>query len=318
MLKDTFLDDSTNVGKESVLRLLASNILGSEQYELLARRYDDMLRNFDCVTADGKEKKRYKNDSTAQVWTFSEGVKPHKRIDTKGEYYQNTCLVKIPISHPFFSKLRPRAIKKYSLDGAVIGLDLPTWFNLKSDKRVMFVAQDPLRDPEWYHECGEAICSSPFGLHGREWREDGRGGRRMALLVDKLINSGCGVYLTDAYKYFLKGWKGGKGLSLPLTQEQDTLRLYRDIIKKEIEIVHPDVIVCLGEKASKALTKIDSGAGVPIMSMTHFSGSAQGFLLADPKYIRIKEMLNLTDNSVETQASVYAYGIREFMNERLK
>lgn len=308
-LRDTFLDDFNNAGKKAVLRLLASDILGSEQYELLVRRYDDMSRNFDCVTADGKKKNRYKNDSTAQVWTFYEGVKPHRRIDTKGEYYQDTCSVKIPISHPFFSKLRPETIEKYSLDGAVIGLDLPTWFNLQSDKRVMIVAQDPLRDPEWYHECKEAICSSPFGLHGREWREDGRGGRRMTLLVDKLINDGCGVYLTDAYKYFLKGWKDGKGRDLSLTQEQETLRLYRDIIKKEIEIVHPDVIVCLGEKASKALTKIDSGYSVPVLSMTHFSGSAQGFLLAKPEYIRIKKMLNLTDDSVETQASVYAFAI---------
>ncbi|WP_301093070.1 uracil-DNA glycosylase family protein [Bacteroides acidifaciens] len=314
-MEDQFLDDfasgTIDNGKDAILRLLASCVLGDNQYDILRLRYEDMARNYDCVTADGKLKRRYINDDSVKVWEFSEGVKPHRRENTQGEYYSDTCSVKIPITHPFFSQLRKKVISENNYKGAVIGLDLPTWFNLISDKRVMIVAQDPLRDPTWYHECEEAICSSPFGLHGREWRENGRGGRRIALLVEKLIDSGYGVYLTDAYKFFVRGWTFNekKADILPLTKDSTAISLYREMLIQEIEIIRPNVIVTLGKAAGKALDSILGERGYRILHMTHFSGSAQGTLLASSKYADIKKALGLNDDSVETQASVYAYAI---------
>ena len=77
----------------------------------------------------------------------------------------------------------------------------------------MLVAQDPLRDNTWYSDidkfpkgktgckedyiCIDALVASPFGLHGKSWRDKKNGGGRMALLVEKLIEHGYGVYLTD-------------------------------------------------------------------------------------------------------------------------
>lgn len=312
-MKDLFLDDfasgEINNGKDAILHLLASCVLGDNQYDLLRLRYEDMARNYDCVTADGKLKRPYLNDNSVKVWEFSEGVKPHRRQNTQGEYYSDTCSVTIPITHPFFSQLRKNVISENNYNGAVIGLDLPTWFNLRSDKRVMIVAQDSLRDPKWYHECPDAICSSPFGLHGREWRENGRGGKRMALLVEKLIDSGYGVYLTDAYKYFLKGWKDNKAIKLPLTNDSDTISRYRGILLKEIEIIQPHKIVALGNAAGRALDVIIGNTDCDVLHMTHFSGAAQGKLLASEQYnaIRCSEVLN--DNSVISQAKAYAYAI---------
>lgn len=314
-MKDQFLDDfasdAINNGKDAILHLLASCVLGDNQYDLLRFRYEDMVRNYDCVTADGKLKRRYLNDDSVKVWEFSEGVKPHRRQNTQGEYYSDTCSVKIPITHPFFSKLRNNVISENNYKGAVIGLDLPTWFNLRSDNRIMIVAQDPLRDPTWYHECKEAICSSPFGLHGREWRENGRSGCRIALLVERLIDSGYGVYLTDAYKFFVRGWTFDeqKADILPLTKDSVAINLYREILMQEIEIIRPNVIVTLGNAACKALDSILGEGDYRILHLTHFSGSAQGKVLDSSNYAEIKEILGLNDNSVETQASAYAYAI---------
>ena len=314
MLGNTFLDDFNNAGKEAVLRLLASDILGSEQYELLVRRYDDMSRNFDCVTADGKKKKRYKNDSSAQVWTFSQGVMPHCHKD--GPSYSDTSNVRIPITHNCFSQLRDKAIALINDNkpedercGAVIGLDLPAWFNMRSDKRIMIVAQDLLRDPRWYFNCKDAICSTPFGLHGREWREDGRGGRRMAFLVEKLIKLGYGVYLTDAYKYFLKGWKDNKAIGFTLTNDSDIISRYGNILKREVAIIQPEKIVTLGRAAHKALDMVIGNIDCDVLNLTHFSGSAQGTFLKSAQYAEIKEQNGWTDNSVEIQAAIYAKAI---------
>ena len=123
----------------------------------------------------------------------------------------------------------------------------------------MLVAQDPLRNNTWYSDvdkfpkgknghkedyiCIDALVSSPFGLHGKSWRDKKNGGGRMALLVEKLIEHGYGVYLTDCRKYFVYDHKESAAYS------SKKKNLYRSILEKEIEIIKPARIVAMGNQA---------------------------------------------------------------------
>ena len=210
-LYSTFLDDKEIAYQ--IYEMLANDILGKEQLEKIKLRYDDMYRNFFNYPKE-EARKLIKSGTEACVWEFSKGVEP---FTPKGwnRYYEDTITVPIPITHPDFKDLTTRTEKR-----GAIGLDLPTWFNLKNtDRRIMLVAQDPLRGNTWYSDvdkfpkgktgrkedyiCIDALVASPFGLHGKSWRDKKNGGGRMALLVEKLIEHGYGVYLTDCRKYFV-------------------------------------------------------------------------------------------------------------------
>lgn len=257
-LYSTFLDDKEIACR--IYEMLANDVLGKEQLEKIRLRYDDMYRNFFNYSKE-EAGKLIKSGTEACVWEFSKGVEP---FTPKGwnRYYEDTITVPIPITHPDFKDLTTRTEKR-----GAIGLDLPTWFNLKNtDKRIMLVAQDPLRGNTWYSDvdkfpkgktgrkedyiCIDALVASPFGLHGKSWRDKKNGGGRMALLVEKLIEHGYGVYLTDCRKYFVydttesaKYSKGKEGI-------------YKTILQKEIDIVNPKRIVALGNQAYSYCTEL--------------------------------------------------------------
>ena len=136
-LYSKFLDDKEIAYQ--IYEMLANDILGKEQLEKIKLRYDDMYRNFFNYSKE-EAGKLIKSGTEACVWEFSKGVEP---FTPKGwnRYYEDTITVPIPITHPDFKDLTTRTEKR-----GAIGLDLPTWFSLKNtDKRIMLVAQDPLR-----------------------------------------------------------------------------------------------------------------------------------------------------------------------------
>ena len=273
MLYSTFLDDKEIAGR--IYEMLANDILGKEQLEKIKLRYHDMSRNFSKYSKD--EAKKLGKDA---VWEFSSGVEPFTPVGWE-RYYEDTILVPIPISHPNFIDLTMRKEKR-----GAIGLDLPTWFNLKdNDKRIMLVAQDPLRDNTWYSDieldpkikdktgrredyiCIDALVSSPFGLHGKSWRNKKNGGGRMALLVEKLIKHGYGVYLTDCRKYFVYDHKESYYYS------STKKNLYRSILEKEIKIIKPVRIVAMGNQAYSYCHEL-IGDDARLLYVPHFSGAA--------------------------------------------
>ena len=139
-LYSKFLDDEEIACR--IYEMVTNDILGKEQLEKIKLRYHDMHRNFFKYSKD--EAKKLGKDA---VWEFSTGVEPFKPVGWE-RYYEDTILVPIPISHPNFIDLTMRKEKR-----GAIGLDLPTWFNLKdNDKRIMLVAQDPLRNNKWYSD----------------------------------------------------------------------------------------------------------------------------------------------------------------------
>lgn len=271
----TFLDDKEIAYQ--IYEMLANDILGKEQLEKIKLRYDDMYRNFFNYSKE-EVGKLIKSGTEACVWEFSKGVEP---FSPKGwnRYYEDTITVPIPITHPDFKDLTTRTEKR-----GAIGLDLPTWFNLKNtDKRIMLVAQDPLRGNTWYSDvdkfpkgktgckedyiCIDALVASPFGLHGKSWRDKKNGGGRMALLVEKLIEHGNGVYLTDCRKYFVYDHKESAEYS------KKKKNIYKTILQKEIGIVNPQRIVAVGNEAYDYCHEL-IGDDVRLLHVPHISGLA--------------------------------------------
>lgn len=275
-LYSTFLDDKEIACQ--IYEMLANDILGKEQLEKIKFRYDDMYRNFFNYSKE-EAGKLIKSGTEACVWEFSKGVEP---FTPKGwnRYYEDTITVPIPITHPDFKDLTTRTEKR-----GAIGLDLPTWFNIKNtDKRIMLVAQDPLRDNTWYSDvdnpdvpektgckenyiCIDALVASPFGLHGKSWRSKKNGGGRMALLVEKLIEHGYGVYLTDCRKYFVYDHKESAEYS------KEKKSIYKAILQKEIGIVNPQRIVAVGNEAYDYCHEL-IGDDVRLLHVPHISGLA--------------------------------------------
>lgn len=274
-LYSTFLDDKEIACQ--IYEMLANDILGKEQLEKIKFRYDDMYRNFFNYSKE-EAGKFIKSGTEACVWEFSKGIEP---FTPKGwnRYYEDTITVPIPITHPDFKDLTTRTEKR-----GAIGLDLPTWFNLKNtDKRIMLVAQDPLRGNTWYSDvdkfpkgktgckedyiCIDALVASPFGLHGKSWRSKKNGGGRMALLVEKLIEHGYGVYLTDCRKYFVYDHKESAEYS------KKKKNIYKAILQKEIGIVNPQRIVAVGNEAYDYCHEL-IGDDARLLHVPHISGLA--------------------------------------------
>lgn len=292
-LYSTFLDDESV--KCQIFNMLANDILGSKQLEKIKLRYYDMQRNF--FNFPESEIKKFKDSGEkAEVWKFSKGLEP---FTPKGwdHYYQDTCTVPIPITNSGFDDLTKRDEKR-----GAIGLDLPTWFNLKNnDKRIMLIAQDPLRDNRWYSDvdkfpkgktgsredyvCTGALVSSPFGLHDRSWRENKRGGGRMKLLVEELIGCGYGVYLTDCRKYFVYDHKESAEYS---KAKKDR---YKKILQKEIDIIKPACIVAMGNLAYAYCQDLLGD----VKHVPHFSGAAtwrakKEFFKGENRKVSIEEL----------------------------
>ena len=300
-LEDKFLDEFDQNGKTRILDLVANRILGVEQREKIAQRYEDMSSNFNSYTEYGGKKAGSQN-----IWKFSEGLMPWKG-------YTDTTSVPIPLTHPKFENLRTDYLSSIAdgKSGAVVGHDFPTWFNLNQSfkGRIMIVAQDPLRSPRWYADCIDVVCSSPFGLQSVEWRKNGRGGKRLYLLISKLVESGYGIYLTDLMKFYVKA-ENEKALS----PTPSLLAEYADILKEEIGIVNPSAIIMLGNRAVKGLEMLnlqvsDSITKIP---MPHFSGNAQKAI----KIFFAKEIdkQGIKEFDVETQVKLYYDKIIQTLN----
>ncbi len=305
LLYSAFLDDESTGLR--IYNLLANDVLGQEQSEKIKLRYYDMRRNF-FNFPESDVKKLKESGKEAEVWKFSKGLEPFTPKGW-GHYYDDTYTVPIPITHPDFVDLTTRTEKR-----GAIGLDLPTWFNLNDNaKRIMLIAQDPLRGNVWYSDvdifpkgkpgsredyiCTGALVSSPFGLHGRPWRENKRGGGRMALLVEALIGQGYGIYLTDCRKYFVYDHKESDDYS---KTKKD---LYRDILRKEIDIIKPACIVAMGNQAYAYCSEL-LGNDSRLKHVPHFSGAATW---------RAKKEFNVSDRvTIEELAKIYAEKISGF------
>ena len=227
-----------------VPHLVAEWLLGVEYLHRIENRYKQMRKCYDHTYAEWQK-------------VFTEYLKPFNG-------YSDTTSVTIPLGDTQLGS----DIK--ALHKGAIGVDLPTWFNIQDNKHIMIVAQDPLRSNKWYGECFDAVISSPFGQQDLGHRQRANGGKMMSLLVERLVSNGYGIYLTDANKFFIHDHKTTDMFSAA------HIDVYVEIIRREIEIVKPAVIVCLGKRAEILCKRMGLSN---ILALPHLSGTARGAIV---------------------------------------
>lgn len=221
----------------AIPELLINNIFGESLRSEIENRYNDMRINY---------------DSSYEEWHFNTLGKPFRG-------YSDTTSICIPTKETHFPEL---------CDFNRIGLDLPTWSNIDTLKpTVMFVAQDPLRS-EWYSECHDIVVSSPFGVQDRKHRNS-RHGKICFTIFSDLVEKGYGIYLTDTNKFYLHGDNSE-------TYTESKNEFYNEMLRQEIEIVKPSLIVAFGKVAQLAIAEIDGKER--LLPMIHPSGVARGHI----------------------------------------
>jgi hypothetical protein len=281
MFTDFFLSpNGESLRHSTIATLVSSFLLGDSEFKKVCLRYVDMRKNFNRYTYDEWDK-----ITESEVWTFSSGVTPYKDFD-------DTTNIPIPINNPIIQQIS---------DKAVTSLDLPTWFSPSNPRHwIMILSQDPMPRSNWYDDCRDAVCSSPFGLHGKSWREKVNGGGRIWGLVQNLIRKGIGVYLTDIRKFYFRTPDDASTFIAP-TEEIEAI--YKSMLSEEIAIVQPDLIVTLGNQSASVLSKMGLSDSIQILNLPHFSGQAQG---------KIKEYFNVPQNhqfTIEEQIKAYTDNI---------
>ena len=268
-MKDLFCNSCSLTG--AVPELIAREVLGMEQLYRILFRYQQMRGNYALTYAEWQQ-------------VFTEDLKPFRG-------YSDTTSVTMPVTHPLFGA------DIAALGKGAIGVDLPTWFNMQeSNRHVMMVAQDPLRSSRWYGECFDAVVSSPFGQQDFEHRQRANGGKMMSLLLEQLTGKGYGVYLTDANKYFVYDHETTDEFSASHAD------VYAVVLTKEVELVRPAVVVCLGRSAERMCKRIGLSH---VLSLPHLTGTARGAMVK--RFPRLNEL----GATVEHIAEVYA---QEIMN----
>lgn len=273
---------------KNISELLIKHLLTRDLEKEIACRYNDMRNNFEL---------------TYEEWqnNFTTEGRPFKN-------YDDTTSIVIPSEKSKYPEL-----KNFNR----IGVDFPTWINIKeNNKRVMFIAQDPLRS-KWYKDCHDIVVSSPFGMHDKTHRE-GRHGKVLFEIIKHLLKDNFGIYLTDYKKFYLWGNETDNNLSQKEKQKEAQKRViefhnkkesvYESFLNDEIEAVNPSLIVTLGKQSSNLLLSnyeffsLSNYQDVPVLPMVHLSGAARGAM---------KEYLKLKDYSPSSVANEYGKKIKE-------
>ena len=258
---------------QTIPRLIADQLLGAEQLPLVTARYRQMQEGYDC---------------TYEGWQslFTDDLRPFRG-------YTGTTAVMIPIAHEQFKQ------DFAEMGKGAIGLDLPTWFNIRPDnRRIMLIFQDPLRSAKWYGECRNAVVSSPFGLHDKTHRESPRGGRMAAELVKRLVAEGYGVYLTDARKWFIHDRRTSRAYS------RNRMQVYAEILRQEMKRVQPSICILIGNEAVRVFAEMN--IDIPHLHLPHLSGTARGAIVR--RYPQLKEIGATAEHIAEAYAKeIIAY-----------
>ena len=149
-----------------------------------------------------------------------------------------------------FVRCKSVIAKDFLLPSALsyLGIDFPTWLNFKYSKeirrRIMIVGIDPLRDDE---NPAQVSIGTPYALHHKKMR-DGRTGEYWKFIQS--LAADYSIYMTDIFKVFFYSGSGKTNRSYR-NRNFTTNALHQEILAKEIKIVKPDIIITMGNIATK-------------------------------------------------------------------
>jgi len=213
---------------------------------------------------------------------------------------------------------------QFSSDNAIAyGIDLPFWFNHQNPvNRIMIIGIDPLRSKKEFIDIeNDVIIGTPYAVHSEKFR-NGRT-KEYWNFISSLKEQNM-VYLTDVFKIFFID-------EVEKTRSYNYLfKNYRkqnlSILKKEIEILNPTIIITLGKISFELLTgkKLksivdnvnntihidDEFNSIPIIPLVHLSGAVR-------KSQKLK-FLKMNETSLNDSIGIsYTSLVNDFINKKL-
>jgi hypothetical protein len=159
-------------------------------------------------------------------------------------------------------------ITKYCQPSSLVGIDLPSIWRPRNGigKTIFILAQDPRRNPK-DEFLNKTELSTPFGTHLRDFRENKKYKQTIHWQVILFfLNKGYNVYLTDAYKIWIKDWR--------FKNTDDLIHKFILCFKGEVEFFNPPIIVSYGNSAKTFVDRL--GLTNKNIHFIHPSGTASG------------------------------------------
>jgi hypothetical protein len=137
------------------------------------------------------------------------------------------------------------------------GIDLPTWFGDFNNRRIVVLGIDPLRSEKAFKREGanlnnDVIIGTPYAFHEKSTRE--KDCKSYWTLVEGLKNKNNFVYCTDIFKtYFYNQDKNVRSYNDNSFTGNSSDSVHAQILKMELELIKPDVIIVFGKLAHSFL-----------------------------------------------------------------
>ena len=208
-----------------------------------------------------------------------------------------------------------------------LGVDIPCWFNLQGNNNIMVIGLDPLRGHEYEND--KVWFGIPYALNCSEFRDSFKHTKKYFNFINELAKKD-GVYITDASKVFYREReKDNYDKRSTHSKEFWEQKIHFKILKKEIEIVKPKLIITLGSTTAHMLSgkrikfteKIDpylttynenneetiALGEIPLLCLSHLSNANNGginnFLKANGKPsgsadIQVKSYIELVNEKM--------------------
>lgn len=187
--------------------------------------------------------------------------------------FYDYCESQSPGDRTIFVQPKNKISKQQSIPvkARLCGIDLPAWMEGAAvKKRVMIISQDPLRDEKAFSHPGiqadpekDCVLSTPWAAHLKFELPQGAKPNptinKIRRLAEALTEEDVSIYLTDIYKSFFITPDNKRSIT---SWTQEDSERHCEILKEEITLVNPDLIVVFGKKALGALEKL-FGKGKP-------------------------------------------------------
>ncbi len=229
----SFCDDKI-VAVSDVVKTLVDNLQLGSVRKILQDRYSRMKKLYGTVSADDSEWKQTGCDIA--------DTNKHKDV-----------LLGIPRSL-FASDNVMWCGENGILGRKDVGLDLPTWMELKGSNgtvRIMIVASEPKRA---IHTSGNLWLSSPWAFHSKDYRERQRNPWMRTIVESFMRDKQAVVYLTDCRKIY-----DADEIAQNSYEEE-----YKTCLEKEFDLFKPTVLIGYGSnvyRVLKSALKVKSPCG---------------------------------------------------------
>ena len=143
------------------------------------------------------------------------------------------------------------------------GLDLPVRIsNGNFNKTIVFLGQDPLRKSEDYPKIkNKIVVSLPFAVNCEQKFK-----KEIQYLIEYICDRGDSIYFTDIFKIYT-------GENLNTKKYKDIKNINVSIIKKELDMIKPDIIIASG-KVAQEFIKNENINNCKIIEIPHYTAAA--------------------------------------------